>query len=84
MYIKIMSVPDILVPKTLERAVDVTVETNILEPVSHQYSSEVGGVTRYVLPAKGVLDAPNCTINFEIVNGNELVDGTDDKIMFPY
>ena len=79
-----MSVPDILVPKTLERAVDVTVETNILEPVSHQYSSEVGGVTRYVLPAKGVLDAPNCTINFEIVNGNELVDGTDDKIMFPY
>ena len=79
-----MSVPDILVPKTLERAVDVTVETNILEPVSHQYSSAVGGVTRFVLPAKGVLDAPNSTINFEIVNGNELVDGADGRVMFPY
>ena len=78
-----MSVPDILIPKPLERAVDVTVETNILEPVSHQYDVRTGGVTRFVLPAKGVLDAPNCTINFELVNGDALTAGTDQNTIYP-
>ena len=77
-----MSVPDILIPKPLERAVDVNVETNILEPVSHQFDVQTGGVTRFVLPAKGVLDAPNCTINFELVNGIAGM-GNDQNTMYP-
>ena len=78
-----MSVPDILIPQPLERAIDVNVETNILEPVSHQYDVRTGGVTRFVLPAKGVLDAPNCTINFELVNGDALTAGTDQNTIYP-
>ena len=61
--------PDILRPQMLERAVDVEVETNILEPVSHQYTSRDGGHTRWVFPAKAVLNAPNAAMVFEIVNG---------------
>lgn len=78
-----MSVPDILIPKPLERAVDVNVETNILEPVSHQFDVRTGGTSRFVLPAKGVLDAPNCTINFELVNGDVNTAGTDQNTMYP-
>ena len=48
--------PDTLAGNTVQRAVNVSVETNILEPVSHQYTSDLGGVTRFVLPAKGVIN----------------------------
>ena len=74
---------DILTPSTLARAVDVEVETNILEPVSHQYTSRNGGSTRFVLPAKAVLDAPNAAITFEIVNGEATGEGTDRRLAFP-
>ena len=40
--------------------------TNILEPVSHSYASAQGGRTTFVLPPKGVLDAPNAAIVFEV------------------
>ena len=63
--------PDLLMPGRKERAVNVQVETNILEPVSHQYSSTNGGVTRFVLPAKGVLDAPSTALCFEVVTGTD-------------
>ena len=77
------NIPDILMPKPLQRAVDVNVETNLLDPVSHQYNSITGGTTRFVLPARGVLDSPNATINFEIVNGDQNANGTNGTTMFP-
>ncbi len=74
---------DILKPQQLARAIDVEVETNILEPVAHQYTSRNGGVTRFVLPAKAVLDAPNAALTFEIVNGEASGEGTDRRLAFP-
>ena len=76
-------IPDILKPIPLARQVDVEVETNILEPVSHQYTSRDGGRTRWVLPAKAVLNAPNAAMVFEIVNGEAAGEGTDRRLAFP-
>ena len=76
-------IPDILKPIPLARAVDVEVETNILEPVSHQYTSRDGGRTRWVLPSKAVLNAPNAALVFEIVNGEAAGQGTDRRLAFP-
>ena len=76
-------IPDILKPIPLARAVDVEVETNILEPVSHQYTSRDGGRTRWVLPSKAVLNAPNAAMVFEIVNGEGPGEGTDRRLAFP-
>jgi hypothetical protein len=79
----IEEIPDILKPIPLARAVDVEVETNILEPVSHIYTSRDGGRTRWVLPAKAVLNAPNAAMVFEIVNGEGPGQGTDRRLAFP-
>lgn len=79
----IEQMPDILRPGNLQAAVNVEVETNILEPVSHIYNSRDGGRTRFVLPAKGVLNAPNCALVFEIVNGEGPGEGTDRRLAFP-
>ena len=79
----IEQVPDILRPIRMAQARDVEVETNILEPVSHIYNSRDGGRTRWVLPSKGVLNAPNTAIVFEIVNGAAQGAGTDRRLMFP-
>ena len=76
-------IPDILRPVALQQARDVEVETNILEPVSHIYNSRDGGRTRWVLPAKGILNAPNTAIVFEVVNGAVAGGGTDRRLMFP-
>ena len=66
--------PDILMNQPLSRQVDVELETTILEPVSHNYTSANGGRTTFNLPAKGVLDAPNAAIVVELIsaegNGN--------------
>lgn len=77
------NIPDILKPIPLGRAVDVEVETNILEPVSHQYTSRDGGRTRWVLPSKAVLNAPNAAMVFEVVNGEAAGEGTDRRLAFP-
>ena len=61
-----VNAPDILRNQPLSRQVDVNLETNILEPVSHSYQSSVGGRTTFILPPKGVLDAPNAAIVFEV------------------
>ena len=74
--------PDLLQPGRKERAVNVQVETNILEPVSHQYTSSSGGVTRFVLPSKGVLDAPSTALCFEVVNGEAAGQGADSNLAF--
>lgn len=74
--------PDLLTPEARQRAVNVSVETNILEPVSHQYTSSGGGVTRFVLPSKGVLNAPSTALCFEVVNGEAAGDGTDSRLAF--
>ena len=76
-------IPDILRPVTMAQARDVEVETNILEPVSHQYNSRDGGRTRWVLPSKGILNAPNTAIVFEVVNGEVAGAGVDRRLMFP-
>lgn len=74
--------PDLLTPDARQRAVNVSVETNILEPVSHQYTSTGGGVTRFVLPAKGVLNAPSAALCFEVVNGEAAGEGVDSNLAF--
>ena len=69
-----VNAPDVLRNQPLSRQVDVELETTILEPVSHQYTSASGGRTTFNLPPKGVLDAPNAAIVFELIsqegNGN--------------
>ena len=60
--------PDILLNQPLSRQVDVELETKILEPVSHRYDSATGGVTRYIFPQSGVLDAPNCALTWELTS----------------
>ena len=61
-----VNAPDILLNKPLTRQVDVTLETTILEPVSHSYDTSSGGFTTFILPAKGVLQAPNAALVFEL------------------
>ncbi len=61
-----VNAPDILRNQPLSRQVDISLETTILEPVSHQYTSANGGRTTFVLPAKGVLDSPNASIVWEL------------------
>jgi hypothetical protein len=80
--IKYEDVPDLLKGNVVQRAVNVSVETNILEPVSHQYTSELGGVTRFVLPAKGVINMPSVALCFEIVNGAAAGEGVDRNLAF--
>jgi len=63
-----VSAPDVLLNQPLSRQVDVELETKILEPVSHQYVSANGGRTTFVLPASGVLDAPNCALVWELTS----------------
>ena len=72
--------PDTLAGNTVQRAVNVSVETNILEPVSHQYTSDLGGVTRFVLPAKGVINMPTVALCFELVNGASAGQGVDRNL----
>ena len=63
-----VNAPDILMNQPLSRQVDVELETTILEPVSHNFTSATGGRTTFNLPAKGVLDAPNAAIVFELTS----------------
>ena len=63
-----VNAPDILMNQPLSRQVDVELETTILEPVSHNFTSASGGRTTFNLPAKGVLDAPNAAIVFELTS----------------
>lgn len=67
---------DTLSTQILDRAVNATVETNILNPVTHQYDWSTGGETTFRFPASGVLDAPNCSLVFNPT-------GNDDKGCFP-
>tara|TARA_R110002012_G_scaffold304666_3_gene508282 strand:+ start:441 stop:2078 length:1638 start_codon:yes stop_codon:yes gene_type:complete len=61
-----VNAPDVLLNQPMSRQVDVELETKILEPVSHRYTSATGGRTTYILPASGVLDAPNCALVWEL------------------
>ena len=60
--------PDILRNIPLSRAVDVELETQILEPVTFNYNSGTGGSVRFVIPQKGVMDAPNTTFVMEMTH----------------
>ena len=66
-----VNAPDILRNAPLGRQVDINLETNILEPVSHSFNTATGGRTVFVLPAKGVLDSGNAAITFELTNPTE-------------
>ena len=64
-----LGVPDILnIGQPLDRVVDVEIETNLLDPVSHNFNTS-GGRTTWVFPAKGVLDNRNAAIVFELNAG---------------
>lgn len=67
---------DTLTTATLDRAVNATIETNILNPITHNYDYETGGQTTFRFPASGVLDAPNCSLEFNPTS-------TDGKACFP-
>jgi hypothetical protein len=67
---------DTLTTATLDRAVNATIETNILNPVTHDYDYTTGGQTTFRFPASGVLDAPNCSLTFNPTSA-------DDKACFP-
>lgn len=60
--------PDVLMNQPLSRQVDVELETKILEPVSHRFTSADGGRTTYIFPQTAVLDAPNCAIVWELTS----------------
>tara|TARA_R110002020_G_scaffold100495_1_gene237536 strand:- start:2815 stop:4476 length:1662 start_codon:yes stop_codon:yes gene_type:complete len=63
-----INAPDILRNQPLSRAVDVEIETQILDPVTFNYASASGGRARWVIPQKGVFDAPECALVFELTN----------------
>ena len=67
---------DTLTTATLDRAVNATIETNILNPITHNYDYQTGGQTTFRFPSSGVLDAPNCSLEFNPTS----VDG---KACFP-
>ena len=67
---------DTLTTATLDRAVNATIETNILNPVTHNYDYSTGGQTTFRFPSSGVLDAPNCSLVFNPTNA-------DGKACFP-
>ena len=67
---------DTLTTATLDRAVNATIETNILNPVTHNYDYTTGGQTTFRFPSSGVLDAPNCSLVFNPTNA-------DNKACFP-
>ena len=74
-----VNAPDVLLNAPLSRQVDVELETKILEPVSHRYDSATGGRTTYILPASGVLDAPNCALQWELVSSTG-----DGDLTYPF
>ena len=76
-----LNAPDVLMNKPLDRQVDVSIETNILEPVSHSFVSANGGRTRFVLPKRGVLDASECAIAFELLDSEGGADTSN--LCFP-
>ena len=67
-----VNAPDVLRNQPLSRQIDVEIESNILEPVSHSYASATGGTTRFTLPVKGVLDSKNTTLAFELNSADAL------------
>lgn len=67
---------DTLTTSTLDRAMSATVETNILNPVTHNYDYSSGGSTTFRFPSSGVLDAPNCSLTFNPTSA-------DGKACFP-
>ena len=67
---------DTLTTQTLDRAVNATIETNILNPITHNYHYETGGQTTFRFPSSGVLDAPNCSLVFNPTCA-------DDKSCYP-
>jgi len=71
-----VNAPDVLRNQPLSRQVDVEIESNILEPVSHNFVSASGGTTRFTLPQKGVLDSKNTTLAFEL-------NGADQTLAYP-
>ena len=75
-----MGVPDILqIGQPLDRVVDVELETNLLDPVSHNYASANGGQTTWVFPAKGVLQSQNAALVFELNS-----TGVDRQCAYPF
>ncbi len=74
-----IGVPDILtIGQPLDRVVDVEIETNLLDPVSHNFTS-AGGRTTWVFPAKGVLDNRNAAVVFELNGG-----GANFEYAYPF
>ena len=73
-----VNAPDILRNMPLTRAIDVELETQILEPVTFNYASANGGRCRFVLPQKGVLNAPDVALVYEVNT-----QGADYDLAFP-
>ena len=63
-----VNAPDVLMNQPLTRQMDVDIESTILEPVSHNYSTNTGGTTVFQLPAKGVLRARDALLRFSLTS----------------
>ena len=69
-----VNAPDVLLNQPLSRQVNVELESKILEPVSHQFTSAIGGRSVFNFPAAGVLDSKNAALIFQLTSteGNDL------------
>ena len=68
-----VNAPDVLLNQPLSRQVNVELESKILEPVSHQFTSAIGGRSVFNFPAAGVLDSKNAALIFQLTSteGND-------------
>lgn len=63
-----VNAPDVLMNLPLSRQVNVELESKILEPVSHNFTSATGGRTTFNFPAAGVLDSKNAALVFQLTS----------------
>ena len=62
--------PDVLKADAMgsEIMMDVDIETALIEPTSHRYDSDSGGVTNFLIPPKGVASMADASLVFELVS----------------
>ena len=62
--------PDVLKADAMnsEIMMDVDIETALIEPTSHRFDSDSGGVTNFLIPPKGVASMADASLIFELVS----------------
>ena len=62
--------PDVLKADAMnsEIMMDVDIETALIEPTSHRFDTDSGGVTNFLIPPKGVASMADASLIFELVS----------------